>query len=69
MANEALVVANEASPGGLPPPPDLPDWRLRRERPHRGGATAPPDPPTGASSAPKAPVGGVRGAVAPPERL
>eukprot|EP00969_Alexandrium_andersonii_P155878 6891747-Alexandrium_andersonii.AAC.1 len=31
-------------PRGATAPPDLRDWRLRRERPHRG-ATNHPDPP------------------------
>eukprot|EP00969_Alexandrium_andersonii_P075164 3314424-Alexandrium_andersonii.AAC.1 len=31
-------------PGGATAPPDPPDWRLRRERPHRGGHR-PPRPP------------------------
>eukprot|EP00969_Alexandrium_andersonii_P183298 8098718-Alexandrium_andersonii.AAC.1 len=37
---------------------------MRRGRRRRGGWQAPPAPPTGASGAPEAPVGEVRGALA-----
>eukprot|EP00969_Alexandrium_andersonii_P000774 33341-Alexandrium_andersonii.AAC.1 len=30
-----------ASPGGAATPPDTPDWRRRRERPHQGGCPPP----------------------------
>eukprot|EP00969_Alexandrium_andersonii_P362876 15460693-Alexandrium_andersonii.AAC.1 len=34
----------EASPGGATAPPDPPNWRLRRERPHWREGLRPPKP-------------------------
>eukprot|EP00969_Alexandrium_andersonii_P309406 13673074-Alexandrium_andersonii.AAC.1 len=46
-----------AGRAAAPPSRAPPDWRLRRERPHRGGH-CPPDTPKSASGPPEAPVGG-----------